>query len=48
MNILFWQNCVSPHQLPYIKELHNDEIKELIGFLKQTLEGGNNEQSKLE
>ena len=25
MNILFWQNCVSPHQLPYIKELHNDE-----------------------
>jgi len=32
----------------YGKELHNDEIKELIGFLKQTLEGGNNEQSKLE
>lgn len=24
INLLFWQNCVSPHQLPYIKELHND------------------------
>ena len=32
----------------YGKELHNEEIKELIGFLKQTLEGGNNEQSNLE
>lgn len=23
MNILFFQNCISPHQMPYINELHN-------------------------
>jgi glycosyltransferase involved in cell wall biosynthesis len=25
INLYFWQNCVSPHQLPYIKEIFNDE-----------------------
>lgn len=25
MNLLFFQNCISPHQLPYIKELMNDK-----------------------
>lgn len=25
IDIYFWQNCVSPHQLPYIKELVNDK-----------------------
>ncbi len=24
MNIIFWQNCVSPHQIPYIKEISKD------------------------
>lgn len=24
MTLFFWQNCVSPHQLPYIKELSKD------------------------
>jgi glycosyltransferase involved in cell wall biosynthesis len=24
MNLYFWQNCISPHQLAYIKELHKD------------------------
>lgn len=32
----------------YGKELHHDEIKELIGFLQQSLEEGNHEQSNLE
>jgi len=22
INLYFWQNCISPHQVPYIKELH--------------------------
>jgi len=27
MNLLFFQNCISPHQMPYIKELpHLDEV----------------------
>ena len=25
MKLIFWQNCVSPHQLPYIQELYKDE-----------------------
>lgn len=25
MKLFFWQNCISPHQLPYIKELCNDD-----------------------
>jgi glycosyltransferase involved in cell wall biosynthesis len=25
MNIVFWQNCLSPHQIPYIKELVRDD-----------------------
>ncbi|MFV8372673.1 glycosyltransferase family 4 protein [Flavobacterium sp. LB2P74] len=25
MNIIFWQNCLSPHQIPYIKELVRDQ-----------------------
>ena len=32
----------------YGKELHEQEIKELIGFLQQTLEESNHEQSNLE
>jgi len=24
ITLIFWQNCISPHQLPYIKELHKD------------------------
>lgn len=24
MKLFFWQNCISPHQLPYIKELYKD------------------------
>lgn len=24
ISLYFWQNCISPHQLPYIKELHKD------------------------
>lgn len=32
----------------YGKELHHDEIKELIEFLQQTLEGRRDEQSNLE
>ncbi len=32
----------------YGKELHPDEIKELIVFLQQSLEGRNHEQSILE
>ncbi len=31
MNLIFFQNCVSPHQIPYIKELVSDpNIKEVI------------------
>lgn len=25
MNLIFWQNCVSPHQFSYIKELYRDQ-----------------------
>lgn len=25
ISLYFWQNCISPHQLPYIKELHKDK-----------------------
>lgn len=25
MNLVFFQNCVSPHQVPYIKELCRDK-----------------------
>jgi hypothetical protein len=32
----------------YGKELHPDEIKELIGFLQQSLEGSENGQSIME
>ena len=32
----------------YGKELHEEEIKELIIFLQQTLEGRNHEQSNME
>ena len=32
----------------YGKEFHPEEIKELIGFLQQTLEESNHEQSNLE
>jgi len=30
MNLYFWQNCVSPHQLPYIKELYGDSRVEKV------------------
>lgn len=31
MNFIFFQNCVSPHQIPYIKELaSNPNIKEVV------------------
>lgn len=30
MNILFFQNCISPHQMPYINELHKiDNIQDI-------------------
>jgi len=32
----------------YGKELHPDEVKELIGFLQQSLEGRDHEQSNVE
>ncbi len=32
----------------YGKELHKDEIKELIGFLQQSLEGRNHGESNVE
>ncbi len=25
MNIFFWQNCISPHQVPYIRHISDDE-----------------------
>jgi Glycosyltransferase len=30
ITLFFWQNCVSPHQLPYIKELHKDNRVEKV------------------
>lgn len=30
MKLIFWQNCISPHQLPYIKELYKDERVEKV------------------
>ena len=30
MRLVFWQNCLSPHQLPYIIELANDDRVEAV------------------
>ncbi len=31
MNLIFFQNCISPHQIPYIKEcLNDDRVKKVI------------------
>ena len=31
MQLIFFQNCISPHQLPYIKEIHKmDEVEKVI------------------
>lgn len=33
MNLVFFQNCVSPHQIPYIKEICNDKrVKDVFLF----------------
>lgn len=33
MNLIFFQNCVSPHQIPYIKEICNDKrVKDVFLF----------------
>ena len=33
MNLFFFQNCISPHQLPYIKELHKMEGVEKVVYV---------------
>ena len=31
MRIVFWQNCISPHQMPYIIKLLNDSrVQEVV------------------
>lgn len=37
MNILFFQNCISPHQMPYINELHNfKDIQDVYVIVPET------------
>jgi len=37
INLFFWQNCVSPHQIPYIKELCKDErVEEVFLIVPRT------------
>lgn len=33
MRIVFWQNCLSPHQLPYICELMNDNRVDVVDIV---------------
>lgn len=33
MNLLFFQNCISPHQIPYIRECANDERVESVHLI---------------
>lgn len=40
MRIVFWQNCLSPHQLPYIVHLKDDErIDEVVVVAGETVSG---------
>ena len=40
MRIVFWQNCLSPHQLPYIVKLVDDErIDEVVVVASETMSG---------
>lgn len=38
INLYFWQNCVSPHQLPYIKELYKDTRVDKVFLIVPILE----------
>jgi len=33
MNIFFWQNCISPHQIPFIKEICNDSRVQSVSLI---------------
>jgi glycosyltransferase involved in cell wall biosynthesis len=33
MRLVFWQNCISPHQLPYIVELVNDKRVDTVDII---------------
>lgn len=33
MNLLFFQNCISPHQIPYIRECAKDERVERVHLI---------------
>ena len=40
MRIVFWQNCLSPHQLPYIVHLLDDErVDEVVVVAGETISG---------
>ena len=40
MRIVFWQNCMSPHQIPYIVHLLDDErVDEVVLVAGETVSG---------
>lgn len=39
MNLLFWQNCISPHQLPYISEIFKDHRIESVFLIAPIITG---------
>lgn len=44
MRIVFWQNCLSPHQLPYIVHLLDDErVDEVVVVAGETVSGARKE-----
>ena len=44
MRIVFWQNCLSPHQLPYIVHLLDDErVDEIVVVADETVSGARKE-----
>lgn len=40
MNLIFFQNCVSPHQIPYIRECVNDERIKKVYFVSPRIDYG--------
>lgn len=38
MRLIFWQNCISPHQMPYITELHRNEcVDEVVVVASESI-----------
>ena len=40
MNLIFFQNCLSPHQIPYIRECVKDKRVEKVYFVMPRIDYG--------